>query len=343
MTGRKVFQVASSGFDWSAAFCAAATVILVLLAVSIDASLGQQSSHQLLGFLSSSTREGTADRIDIFKRHLRDLGYQERDIVIDYRWTNGRDEQLPVYANELVKQGVKVIITHGNLATEAASRATTKIPIVCFTCGDLRLVKGVASLARPGGNITGVSSVHPDTASKRLQLLRDLIPGLSKVDVLYNIGNPVSQPELRSPEEAAQLVQIQMHPLGVKDPDELRTVLSSRTRQDADALLVTSDAMIQGRIPDIVALAVAKRMPVITPWGSEFVRAGGLIGYGPDTLALIPQAASQVDKILRGATPGDLPIEQPTKFELYINAKAAASIGLTVPSSILVQATEVVD
>ena len=335
---RKVFRVA--GLDWSAAL----GVVLVLLAVPINASLGQaQSPPQLLGFLSSSTREGTADRIDIFKKHLRVLGYHDGDVVIDYRWTNGRNEQLPVYANELVKRGVKVIVTHGNLATEAASRATTKIPIVCFTCGDLRLVNGVASLARPGGNITGVSSVHPDTAAKRLQLLRDLTPGLSRVDVLYNIGNPVSESELRVSQAAARLMNIQVYPLGVRDPGELRTVLSSRTKQVADALLVISDAMIQGCIPDIVALAVASRMPVITPWGSEFVRAGGLVGYGPDTSALIPQAASQVDKILRGAYPGDIPIEQPTKFELYVNTKTAASIGLAVSPSILVQAKEVVD
>jgi putative ABC transport system substrate-binding protein len=275
---------------------------------------------------------------------LHDLSATEgRKVVIDYRLTNGRDELLSVYANEFAKREVKVIVTHGNLATAAAGKATTKIPVVCFTCGDLRLVKGVASLARPGGNITGVSSVHPDTAPKRIELLKELVPNIKRVDLLYKLGNPVSAPELHATQEAAKLLNIQLHLLGVNNPAELRKYLSSRTRQDADALLILSDAMIHGAIADIVTLTAASRMPVITPWGSEFVRAGGLIGYGPDTLALVPQAASQVYRILQGANPGDIPIEQPTKFELYINLKTAGSIGLSIPPSMLVQATEVLE
>jgi putative ABC transport system substrate-binding protein len=148
---------------------------------------------------------------------------------------------------------------------------------------------------------------------------------------------------VRASQEAAKVLNIQLHLLGVNNPAELRTVLSSRTRQNADALLVVSDAMIHGRISDIVALTAAGRMPVITPWGSEFVKAGGLIGYGPDTLSMVPQAASQVDRILRGANPGDIPIEQPTRFELYVNLKTAKALALEVPLTVLYQANEVVE
>jgi putative ABC transport system substrate-binding protein len=337
-----IFVNRAGSVAWPCPGRAAAGAVLIVLLFSADRSFGQsQNLSHLLGFISSASRESTANRINMFEKRLRDLGHKEGQVVIDYRWTNGRDELLSVYANEFAQRPVKVIVTHGNVATEVA--ASTKLPVVCFTCGDLRLVKGVASLARPGGNITGVSAVHPDTAAKRLQLLRELVPDITRADLLYKLGNPVSEPEVRASQEAAKVLNIKLHLLGVNNPAELRTVLSSRTRQDADALLVISDAMIHGRISDIVALTAAGRMPVITPWGSEFVKAGGLIGYGPDTLSLVPQAASQVDRILRGANPGDIPIEQPTRFELYVNLKTAKALALEVPLTVLYRANEVVE
>lgn len=325
-------------------YTVASIVLFVALLFGEQGYSQTQDSAQLLGFLSSASPGSPAGRLEEFEKSLRSHGRDTgRTIVIKYRWTDGQNELLSTYANEFVKQDVKVIITHGNLATQAAANATKKIPIVCFTCGDLRLVKGVASLARPGANITGVSSVHPDTATKRMQFVKDLIPNVARIDVLYNIGNPVTKTELQATQEAANALKVLVNLVAVRNPSELRTALASRTRQDADALVILSDAMIHGRIPDIVEFSTKGRIPTITPWGSEFVRAGGLIGYGPDTKNLVHQAARQVDSILRGAKPSEIPIELPTTFELYINLKTAAAVGLKVPPLLYAQATEVIE
>jgi putative tryptophan/tyrosine transport system substrate-binding protein len=200
----------------------------------------------------------------------------------------------------------------------------------------------IKSLARPGGNITGVTLIHPETSAKRLELLKEIVPGLTRLALLYNSKNPVAKPELESTQAAANLMRLQLQSVGLNDPSELESAFSSMSRERADALIVLSDAMFLGRRKQIADLAAVNRLPAIF-WTGEYAKVGGLIGYGPDGLALARRAAGHVYKILKGAKAGDLPVEQPTKFELVVNVRAARELELTVPQSILLRADEVIE
>jgi putative ABC transport system substrate-binding protein len=236
-----------------------------------------------------------------------------------------------------------MFVTQGVLATIAAQNASASVPIVCFACGDLTSTGLVESLARPGGNITGMTSIHPDATGKRLELLKAIVPGMTHVSVLYNSRNPVSEPELRSANAAAHLLELQLESHGVNEPTQFESAFSSMRREGGDGLLVLSDAMFHGQLRQIAELAAANRLPAISPYGAEFVNAGGLVGYGPDGLDIARRAAGYVSKILNGAKPGELPAEQPTKFELVINLKTARALGLTIPSNLLARADEVIE
>jgi putative ABC transport system substrate-binding protein len=318
---------------------AAFQVILVVLG-SMHAAQAEQTR---IGLVSPGSASSMASRVEALKDGLRDHGYVEgQNITIEYRWGDGKDERVPGLVSDLMNLKVNMFLTHGVLATRAARDASATIPIVCFDCGDLVATSLVESLSRPGGNITGVTLIHPETSGKRLQLLKDMIPGLARVAVLYNSGNPVAEPELRSTQDAARMLKLHLQPVGVKDPNAIEGAVTSMTHEHADALIVLSDAAFLGRRRQIAEVVAANRLPTVF-WTGEYARVGGLVGYGPDGDAIARRAASYVDKILKGAKPRDLPIEQPIKFELVFNLKAANALGLEIPPQLLARADEVIE
>jgi putative ABC transport system substrate-binding protein len=296
-----------------------------------------------IGLVSPGSASSMASRVEALKNGLRDLGYIEgQNITMEYRWGDGKDERVPGLVSDLMNLKVDMFLTHGVLATRAARDASATIPIVCFDCGDLVATSLVESLSRPGGNITGVTLIHPETSGKRLELLKEMIPGLARVAVLYNSGNPVAEPELRSTQDAARMLRLDLQSVGVKGPSAIEDAVTSMTRERADALIVLSDAAFLGRRRQIAELVATNRLPTIF-WTGEYAKAGGLVGYGPDGVAIARRAASYVDKILKGTKPRDLPIEQPTKFELIFNLKAAHALGLTIPPALLARADEAIE
>ena len=319
---------------------AAIQVMLVVLG-SVHAQ-AQQASYRI-GLVSPASASAMAPRVEALKNGLRDHGYVEgRNITIEYRWGDGKDERVAGLVSDLMNLKVDMFLTHGVLATRTARNASATIPIVCFDCGDLVATGLVESLSRPGGNITGVTLIHPDMSGKRLELLKEMIPGLARVAVLYNSANPVVESELRSTQDAARMLKLQLESIGLKDPSAVEGAVTSITPERADALMVLSDAAFLGRRQQIAELAATNRLPTIF-WTGDYAKAGGLVGYGPDGVALARLAASYVDKILKGAKPKDLPIEQPTKFELVFNLKAANALRLTIPPALLGRADEVIE
>ena len=317
--------------------------VMLLLIASVHSAQPEQAPPYRIGLISPGSASSMASRVEALKNGLRDLGYIEgQNIAIEYRWGDGDDERVSGLVSDLMKAKIGIFLTHGVRATLVARDASATIPIVCFDCGDLVSTGVVESLSRPGGNITGVTLIHPEMSGKRLELLKEMIPGLARLAVLYNSGNPVAEPELRSTQDAARLLNLHLQSVGVKDLREVEDALASMMRERADALIVLSDAAFLGRRGRIAELVAANRLPTIF-WIGDYPKAGGLVGYGPDGFASARRAASYVDKVLKGTKPADLPIEQPTKFELVINLKTAKALGLTVPHSLLQRADEVIE
>lgn len=282
-------------------------------------------------------------RIEPFRQGLRELGYIEnQNITIEYRWGDGRDERLDRFASELISLRIDLLVTHGALATLAAKRASATIPITCFACGDLISTGLVANLARPGGNVTGLTVLAPEASGKRVELLKEAVPRLTRLAVLWNSDNPVSRPELKETEAAAKSAGLQLQSVGVVKPSDFGRAIGSMSAERSEALIVLSDAMFFGNRAQIADLAIKNRLPAIS-WSGEFAKSGTLMGYGPNVFVLAKRAATYVDKILKGAKPSDLPIEQPTKFDLAINLKTAKTIGLTVSPTLLARADEVIE
>jgi putative ABC transport system substrate-binding protein len=303
----------------------------------------QQPRVYRLGFISPAASSAMAARDEAFRQGLRALGYVVgQNITIEYRWGDGKNERLPGFAAELVNLKLDVIVTHGVVATRAVGQASATIPIVIAAADDPLATGLVASLARPGGNITGLSVITPDLSEKRLELLKEILPGLTRVAVLWNSGNPISEPELRKTEAAGRSLGLQLQSLGVRDFHEVASAFSSMKRDRAGALFLVSDAMFFGHRKEIVDLATSNRLPLAAHL-REFADAGGLVTYGPNVVDLHRRAATYVDKILKGANPGDLPIEQPTKFDLVINLKTAKALGLAIPQSLLARADQVIE
>ena len=278
-----------------------------------------------------------------FRQGLRDLGYVEgQNIAIEYRWAEGRFERLPDLAAELVRLKVDVIVSVVTQASLAAKNATRTIPIVMVAAGDPLGSGLVASLARPGGNVTGPSSMLAELAGKELELLKETVPNVSRVAVLWNPANAVWQAQmLRATEVAARALGLQLQLLEARGPDELEGAFAAMTRERASALLVQVDVIFALHARRIADLAAKRRLPAM--YGSrEHVEAGGLISYAPNVPDVFRRAATYVDKILKGAKPADLPVEQPTKFELVINLKTAKALGLTIPQAVLIRADEVI-
>ena len=288
------------------------------------------------------TASGQANRVEALRAGLRDLGYVEgRNIVFEYRWAEGKYERLPDLAAELVHLNVDVLVTSGTPGVRAAKQATTTIPIVMAASGDAVATGLVASLARPGGNITGSVFFSPELSSKRLELLKEAVPRVTQVAYLMNPDNPVAQANLKAMEITSRILKVGLRQSEARGPDEFENAFAAMAKQHVDALAISQDAMIISNAGVIGDLAAKRQLPSIGP--AEFAAAGGLIGYGHDSIALYRRAAYFVDRIFKGARPADIPIEQPTKFELVLNMKTAKALGITIPQSILVRADKVIE
>jgi len=279
--------------------------------------------------------------LDAFRKGLRELGYVEgRTYKIEYRSADGQAERFPELADELVRLGVDVIITRGTPATIAAKTATNTIPVIMASVGEPLLI--VESLARPGGNVTGLSAIVNVMTSKRLELTRELVPRLSRIGLFHNMSNPVAPPQWEETKTAAQSWGIQAELLDVRSGEDVGRAFDRAEERRVDALLVGLDGLIQAHRQVIASLAARNRLPAVYS-GREFIEAGGLLSYAVSYPDLYRRATIYVDKILKGAKPADLPVEQPTKFELIINLKAAKSLGLTIPPAVLARADEVIE
>jgi putative tryptophan/tyrosine transport system substrate-binding protein len=293
-----------------------------------------------IGMLETTSTTLNAANLEAFRQGLRELGYAEgRNLIIEYRSTDGRIERFVDLAVELVGMKVDLIVARQTAAAIAAKNATLTIPVVMTAMGEPLLV--VASLAHPGGNVTGLSSVTVDIESKRLGLLRELLPGSTRIAALYNMSSPTNPGQWQQIETAARSMGIQAQLLDVRKPEDLGPAFDATIRQRTDGLIVGQDGLLQANRKLIVDLAAKHRLPAIYR-AMEFIEAGGLMAYGPNYPDLYRRAATYVDKILKGAKPGDLPVEQPTKFELIINLKAAKALGLTIPPPLLLRADEVI-
>jgi len=314
-----------------------------LLAASLAAEAQPAQKGAKIGVLVPGSSSAFADRIDAFRRGLRDLSYFEGpNVTLEYRFAEGRHERLPDLAREIVQLNVGLILTFGTPATHAAKQATSTIPIVMDGVGDAVGVGLVSSLARPGGNITGSSYLAADLIAKRLQVLHELLSEVSEVTILVNPANPLHKPQLKTIEATAQSLGIRARIVNARDPEEIDSAFSAMRRQSTRALAVLDDGMFFDRRDHIAQLALAGRVPTILSRREE-VEAGGLISYGPNFPAITYRAATFADRILKGAKPGDLPVEQPTKFELVINLKTAKALGLTIPPSLLARADQVIE
>ena len=277
-----------------------------------------------------------------FRGGLRDLGYVEgRNIAVLPRWAD-TPQRLSDLAAEVVKTDVDVIVTQGTPAARAARRATSTIPIVMATSGDPVAVGLVASLARPGGNVTGNTILAPDLTGKRLELIRELVPGVSHIAVLANPTNPAIAVDLKAAAAAAKRLGVTLQVLEVRERDDFDRAFTAARASGAGALLVLADPFILANRARTAKLALGSRLPAVMGI-SGFADAGGLADYGPDLTAMFRQAAAYIDKILKGAKPADLPVEQPTRLELVINAGTAKALGLPIPPSVLLRADRVIN
>jgi putative ABC transport system substrate-binding protein len=281
--------------------------------------------------------------LEAFRQGLREYGWVEgQNVSVEYRFAEGNVDRLPELAAELVQLRPEVIVVEATQAIQAAKNATPSIPIVMATSIDPVQMRFVTSLARPGGNITGMSLLTEELSGKRLQLLAEIVPGLTRVVALTNPANLGSTLSLAQTQAAAQSLGIQILPIEVRTPAEFASAFSSITAARAGALIVTPDPMLYNQHAQIVTSAAASKLPALYP-EREVARSGGLMAYGPSIPASFRRAAAYVDKILRGATPADLPVEQPTKFDLTINLKTAQALGVTIPPLLLSLADEVIE
>lgn len=321
-----------------------AVLAVSLLAAPLAADAQQAGKVPRIGFLSTTSSSDRPPLFDAFRQRLRELGWVEgQNIVIDYRYAEGRVDRLPDLAAELVRLKVDLIVSGGTQGATAAKNATETIPIVMIAVRDPIGIGLIASLARPGGNVTGVSgSAGLEWVAKQLELLKETVPKIRRVAILSNPTNAYHQLALREVDVAARALGVQLQFLEAQGPNEFDGAFAAMAKESVGALLVLSDAMLNSHQTRLAELAARNRLPAA--YGvRESVEAGGLMSYGPSFLDSFRRAATYVDKILKGAKPAELPVEQPTKFELVINMKAAKALGLTIPQPVLLRADHVVE
>jgi len=323
------------------------TILVCLLAIILRATLCLAEAQQpgkvpRIGFLGNSTAALEENLIGPFREGLRDLGYVEgKNIVIEWRWAEGKYERFPDLIAELIALKVDVVVTAGTPATQAYQKARTSIPLVMVAVGDPVGTGIVASLNRPGGNITGLTSISPELEGKRIELLREVIPKLSHIAVLWNPKNAYHAIENKQVEAAAAALRMKVLYLGVEIQEQIGNAFSQILKERPGALLVLADRVFLHNRARIMDFAAKHRLPGVYAY-LELVEAGGLMSYGPNYADMHRRAATYVDKILKGTKPADLPVEAPIKFELVINLKAAKQIGVTVPPSVLYRADRVI-
>ena len=307
------------------------------------AARAQQSGRlRTIGFLGPNTHSAASEWVAALVKRLRELGWTEgRTITIEYRWAEGREERFAEIAAELVRLKADVIVTSGTQAVMASKNATSVIPIVFATAGDPVGSGLVASLARPGGNVTGLATLANELAGKRLELLREVVPSLRRLAIMGNVGNPYITLELGEVRAAARMLGLEAITLEIRQAQDLAPAFEA-LKSRADALYVCTDALTNTHRIRINIAALGERLP--TMHGSrDFVEAGGLMSYGPNFPDMFRRTADYVDKILRGAKPGDLPVEQPTKFDLVVNLTTAKALRLEIPPTLLTRADEVLE
>jgi putative ABC transport system substrate-binding protein len=295
-----------------------------------------------LGFLSAGAGQDDRDRLAVFREGLRELGYVEaKNILIEYRFADGKLNRLPELAVGLVRLNVNIIVTAGNEAVQAAKNATQTIPIVMAFSGDPVGAGFVVNLARPGGNITGLSRINIELTSKRLELLNETVPSATRIAVLFNPEGRVPVLALKEAQAAAQKLGLQVQALEMKAPEDIESAFRSAAKERAGAIMTLPGGFTGFYRKRIVNLATKSRLPGVYN-NARFVEDGGLMSYASDQREEFRRAALYVDRILKGAKPADLPVEQPTKFDLLINLKAAKQIGLTIPPNVLARADRVI-
>ena len=318
-------------------------VLIVGALLAAPAALGAQPSGKVvrIGYLNAESASNSGSRLEEVRAGFRDLGYVEgKNFVIEARWAEGNYDRLPELAAELVRLNVDVIVTTGTKATLGAKRATSTIPIVMASSGDVVAAGIVASLARPGGNITGMTNLGRELGPKRLELIKQAVPRLSRVGYLVNPENPAFGPNLRAMWVTAKPLELELQPFEARGASEIDGAFSEMVKRRMDALVVQDETSFDANRARIVDRAAKDRLP--SAGGKVWAEAGGLIGYGPIAAERDRRAAVFVDKILKGAKPADLPIEQPTRFYLVVNLKTAKALGLTIPQSLLLRADEVI-
>ncbi len=312
-----------------------------LLAAPLAAAAQPAGRTVTIGYLGNSSLALESNVVEAFREGLRQLGYVEgRNLIITYQWAEGRQERFAVLAAELVRLKADVILTAGTPGTLAAKQATQSIPIVAIA-GDLVEAGLVSSLAKPGGNVTGLSVLQPELEGKRLELLKEAVPKLSRVAVLLNPANPFTTIAWKATQPAAKALSVELQRVEARGANDLDRALARIKAAHPDGLVVIADRFLLAYRASIVQFVVKNRLPGMFSF-REFAQEGGLMAYEPDFADSYRRAATYVDKILKGAKPADLPVEQPTRFELVINLKAANALGLTFPPSILIRADQVI-
>jgi putative ABC transport system substrate-binding protein len=295
-----------------------------------------------IGFLGPASAGDLPQRLDAFRAGLHALGYQEgRDFVIEFRWAEGHYDRLPQLVRDLVARKVDVIVTHGTPGVLAAKQGTSSIPIVMAVVGDALGSGLVSSLARPGANVTGLTFFQPELVTKRVELLKEIIPDLRDVGALLNLANPMNEPVLPQISQLVQTLKLEIHQIDVRGRSDLEGAFAALTAKRVRALVVFDDAMLLANAGAVAGLALKRRLPS-SGW-LDFALEGGLIGYGVNFPDMFRRAATFVDKILKGAKPEDLPVERATKFETIVNLKTAKAMGIELPTATLLRADQVIE
>ncbi len=319
-----------------------AIIILTLVFLSWFQPVSAQNAKAVrIGFLGPNSAASTSSRMESLRVGLRELGYVEgKNLVIESRWANGNYDRLPDLARDLVGLKVDLILTSGTPGTRAARSATATIPIIMVTSGDPVALGLVASLARPGGNITGASNFAPELSAKRIELIKEAFPSTQRVGVLFNPDNSINDRNVPAMEQTSKGLKLVLQKIAVRSADDFKNAYSAMSKLRVEAVALPEDDFLSATNAKVVELVSKQRLPSIGR--ADFAEAGGIIGYAVNFFDLYRRAAIFVDKIVKGAKPGDLPVEQPRKFDFVINLKAAKQIGLTIPPNVLARADRVI-